>query len=571
MTSAERNTGTRGNAKAAKPQLSRRGKASAQSRTTSSDDERHAGQPQFIAAAGLSGLLIWLSFPPVNLWPMAWLAPVGWVWLILLPRMPGKRPYRTLYVVGCFHWLLIIHWIRLPHWTANFGWLALSLYLGCYLPLFIGLARVATHRLRVPIVLAAPMIWTGLELARAYMLTGFSMAQLGHTQVNWPMLLQVADLGGAYTVSFLIMLVAACLVKAWSVRSSMSVAYVGFGLAAIGATLAYGRWRIEQPIENKTSPVKVALIQGSIDTQFDLAPEEYIDAFPEHMDLSRQAIRDHDDLDLIVWPESTYTGGLPRVMVDPDFVETDELRERLTAEDVRRGVDKENEKNHWVSSVLQTPLLVGCEAMHFRASRVDRFNSALLIDISGDIIGRYDKMHPVMFGEYIPFGNVFPGLYDLTPMDGGLTAGQAPVVFEVGGLKFCPSICYENTVSQLIRNQVSRLIDEGAEPDILVTVTNDGWFWGSSQLDMHLACGVFRAIECRKPMLIAANTGFSASIDGNGRVLEQGPRRQKAVLTVTAAKDGRSSAYLLWGDCFAMACTALCVLAGLVGILRPTR
>ena len=95
----------------------------------------------------------------------------------------------------------------------------------------------------------------------------------------------------------------------------------------------------------------------------------------------------------------------------------------------------------------------------------------------------------------------------------------------LGGVRIAPNICYESVLSHVIRRQVNALAAEGREPDMLVNLTNDGWFWGSSELDMHLACGVFRAVECRKPLLIAANTGFSAWIDGDGRILEQGPRR----------------------------------------------
>ena len=84
--------------------------------------------------------------------------------------------------------------------------------------------------------------------------------------------------------------------------------------------------------------------------------------------------------------------------------------------------------------------------------------------------------------------------------------------------RIAPNICYETVLSHVIRGQVNALTAEGREPDVLINLTNDGWFWGSSELDMHLACGVFRAVECRKPLLIAANTGFSAWIDGDGRI-----------------------------------------------------
>lgn len=104
------------------------------------------------------------------------------------------------------------------------------------------------------------------------------------------------------------------------------------------------------------------------------------------------------------------------------------------------------------------------------------------------------------------------------------------------------------------------------EPDILVNLTNDGWFWGSSELDMHLACAVFRAIECRKPSLIAANTGFSAWIDSNGRIKAQGRRRLTDVIVATPEIDERHSPYLDYGDVPAGLCLLATVALAIVGI-----
>ena len=113
----------------------------------------------------------------------------------------------------------------------------------------------------------------------------------------------------------------------------------------------------------------------------------------------------------------------------------------------------------------------------------------------------------------------------------------------MNGVRICPSICFENTVPHLIRRQVRDLRAQGTPPDLLVTITNDGWFWGSSLLDLHLACGAFRAIETRLPALIAANTGFSAWIDDCGRIRSQGPRRQEGVVVAEVIPTARSSLY----------------------------
>ena len=180
-----------------------------------------------------------------------------------------------------------------------------------------------------------------------------------------------------------------------------------------------------------------------------------------------------------------------------------------------------------------------------------------------------------MFGEYTPFAEYFPWLYRLTPLTGTLAPGERPESFELrwgGGVcRIAPNICYETVLSHVIRRQVNALTAEGREPDILINLTNDGWFWGSSELDMHLACGVFRAVECRKPLLIAANTGFSAWIDGDGRIQRQGPRRATAVIIAEPRLDGRYSWYLAHGDWFAGVCLAACGLCGLVGICGRVR
>ena len=131
-----------------------------------------------LAIALFGGVLIYASFPPLNLWPLAWVATVPWLLLVQAEKLPGRRPYAVLYFAGFVHWLVLVQWMRLGHWAAHFGLLAGSLYLAAYLPAFIGSSRIAVHRLRVPLVIAAPVVWVGLECLRGWLLTGFSMALL---------------------------------------------------------------------------------------------------------------------------------------------------------------------------------------------------------------------------------------------------------------------------------------------------------------------------------------------------------------------------------------------------------
>ena len=219
-----------------------------------------------------------------------------------------------------------------------------------------------------------------------------------------------------------------------------------------------------------------------------------------------------------------------------------------------------------VAHAVDVPLLLGVDAYRFGPDGERLFNSAAYVARDGRLLGQYDKIHLVMFGEYTPFVEYIPWLQHFTPLTGNAAHGNRSVAFDVGGVRIAPNICYETVLPHVIRRQVNALAAEGREPDILVNLTNDGWFWGSSELDMHLACGVFRAVECRKPLLIAANTGFSAWIDGNGRIQEQGPRRATAVIVAEPRLDRRRSWYLAHGDWFAGVCLAACGLCGLVGI-----
>jgi apolipoprotein N-acyltransferase len=133
-------------------------------------------------------------------------------------------------------------------------------------------------------------------------------------------------------------------------------------------------------------------------------------------------------------------------------------------------------------------------------------------------------------------------------------------------IRFAPNICYETIFSRDLRNQINTLKAQGREPDVLINLSNDGWYWSSSELDQLFACSVFRAVECRKPYVIAANTGFSGSIDASGAVLLKGPRHDSATLLAEVQLDSRRSLYLQYGDWPAGVCLACCVFFAGVGL-----
>lgn len=532
-----------------------------------------------LGLAALGSLLLWAAFPPLDWGWLAWLAPIPWLWLVRQDRLQGRRPYLAIAAAGLAFWMGVLHWLRLPHWATSFGWLALSGYLAVYLPLFVGLSRMAVHRFGWPLIVAAPVVWTGLELFRTWFLTGFGMAALGFTQHRWIAMIQISDLAGAYAVSFVVMFVAACATRMLPCAGQPFDWRPALPLAGlVAAALGYGHARLagDSTPSASQSPaaLKVALIQGCIDTEFKNEPGRPLRIYKQYLDLSRKALRAHADLDLVVWPETMF--GYSCLTADRSLLApaTADVRwRRLLADEVARSETFLAQTARAFSSgkAAKPALLLGVDIAHCAGeNQMLHFNSALFLDSSGRLRGRYDKMHPVIFGEYVPLGDSFPWLYRLTPMAGGIEAGGAPQAFDVAGLRLSPNICFETCVPHLIRRQVGCLRRDGQEPDVLVNLTNDGWFWGSSELDMHLACGVFRAVECRKPLVIAANTGFSAFIDGSGRVVGRGKRHETDFVVAEVSRDPRTSPYVRYGDWPAGLCLLLTMLLPVAAVVRPT-
>lgn len=530
------------------------------------DEARSPTRPWRTLTLGLAGSFLgFLALPPADLWPLAWIAPIPWVLLIRSPSLSGRRPYRALYLAGFAYWAMAMQWLRLPHPATAVGGIVLCAYLGVYLPLFVGLSRVAVWRWRLPLALVCPVVWTGLELGRSYFASGFNFANLTHSQVHWLTLIQLADLAGAYGISFLLLLVAAGVARAipWAGRPG-SIASALVALAALAGALGYGHVRLG---EETTRPgVRVALVQGAIDTRFD-QPVPAEESMRQYIELSRQAAEAKPRPDLIVWPEAMFRSPLlthDEEIVLPDGFPLTEEEFKDRESDTRRALEDFAGKRKG----LGVPVLVGLDTVHADRTGITRYNSALLIDPQEGVGQRYDKVHPVMFGEYIPFAKWAPWLYRWTPLEGGIEAGERTTVFRVGETKLAATICFESMLPQLPRGQVASARSRGEEPDVLLNLSNDGWFWGSSALDLHLACNILRAVECRKPMLVAANTGISAWIDGSGRVLARGPKRKTEVIVADAQIDGRRSWYVVWGDGPVSVCLLFVIAIGLVAAME---
>lgn len=524
--------------------------------------------------AGLGALLLWMALPPLGWWPLAFVAPVIWIVLIRRPGLPGKRPYWAIWLAGFLFWLIELYWMAMPHPSTGVGWVAASAYLAGLLALFIGLSRVAVHRLGISVVIAAPVVWMGLELVRGHLWGGFTMASLGHAIYPWTAMIQTADLAGAYGVGFVVMSLAACCGRQIRLgeeeRRSTWPAWVGMLMFA--ATLAYGYVRMGQV--NDDPVAHIALIQGSTDITLEMGSEKKREMHREHWALTLDTVASAPSLDLVMWPESTFYDDIYSIEDGAAIPagwrgKAEEFHLQLTE---HGEATRQNVMN--AAEILGVPFLVGLTRRNFEPRGEAVYNSAVLATKSDesqdayDKLQLYDKIHLVMFGEYFPFADKLRVLYQFTPVNTlsiGLQAGKEPVAFQLNGLCLAPNICYESVVPQVIRRQVNELAAKGQEPDVLVNLSNDGWFFGSNALDLHMICGVFRAVECRKPFLAAANTGLSAWIDGNGQIRKQGPRLATAVIIADVSKDGRRSLYLWWGDLPAGLCLLACAALAWIG------
>ncbi len=561
----------------------------------------------------LSAALCWAMFTPLD-W--GWLGWVAFVPVLLLCRIRRKTRwmYTALAVSSFAGSLAMLQWMRLGDRSMYPAWAALSAYVALYLPLFIGLTRVAVHRVGVPLMLAAPVVWTGLEFLRAHLMTGFPWYFLGHSQHHWAELIQISDLLGAYGVSFVIMLTSACMAgmvptrflrrfrllpseeqhqpERYVVPVARQRWQVAACLTVMAATLAYGYVRRGQA-SFEAGP-RVALIQGNFPTSVKHDPEQWNDVFRMHRYLTGQAVPHQPDL--VVWPETMFRW--PLLQHGPDM--TDEQ-----LEDAHPRVPLKAWKDRTVPDELlnlaeeaNAAAIIGLDSLEATADSAGHYNSAAFIVPQKGITARYDKLHRVPFGEYIPLRDKLPWLQKLTPFGGdfGIDAGQAIRIFDDGQWRYAPLICFEDTVPHLVRQVINVSGQEGKPADVLVNLTNDGWFHGSSELDQHLITARFRCIETRTPMVRAVNAGISAIVDGDGLVVEpevfidldglaEGPPRKSirdpktgrfhrqlnCALISPVPLDPRNSLYVRWGDWFASICAACCLCLVIAGFaFKPT-
>jgi apolipoprotein N-acyltransferase len=480
----------------------------------------HEGATRTVLAALLTGGLLWLSFFPVA---CGWLGWVALVPLLVLVRATGsaRRTYLSAWLAGVTFFVPVLQWMRVADERMYYTWIALALYCSLYFPAAIGLLRCLDRRTRLPLVLTVPIVWTALEYLRAHLMTGFPWYFLSHTQHDFLPLIQIADLGGAYAVTFVIAAFNALVFeflcrlrlfrRVFALPESNASGWpsllgqVATVTVLLSGTFLYGFWRLED--SNFAPGPLVALIQSNLDQRIrNMAggDESYRQMFEHNRQLTNYACSQEQKPELIVWPETSLPGEWHVSGDDNNVAQKGEPREVQSLIAMR-----------WKTNVL---LGIASRVKEADGKELS-YNSAVLVRPNGEAVGRYDKMHRVPFGEYVPLQDWFPWMAKFAPYDYdyGVEPGKRATTFQIDPHdNFGVVICYEDTDPQLARQYV----EGGAKANYLLNISNDGWFDGSAEHEQHLAICRFRAIECRRAMARAVNMGISVVIDGNGRVLQ---------------------------------------------------
>ncbi|NLE30239.1 MAG: apolipoprotein N-acyltransferase [Phycisphaerae bacterium] len=475
-----------------------------------------------LALAGAGVLLYTLIFPPFDI---AWLAFFALVpWLILIFRCGPREQFIFSMLTGLGFYLINVHWI-LPITIP--GYISMSIYLALYWPVT-GMLIRAMYRHGVPIVLTVPMAWVALEYIRGLGPLGFQWFYLGHSQADHLSLIQIADIGGAYAVSFMAALINAAIFELFHFRKSLSNRHklIDFATAAavLIATVFYGQWRLSQ---NMTRPGPViTVIQEDFPIFVEGESPDIYDVFDGHLQLSFRAIADHPDM--IIWPETSIG-----VSINPEFLNAKPTKKNYQYEQPHSEVFVETLTK--LARTARAYLIVGALSKEFNPEghypEVDKYNSAIIFDRQGNYADRYDKIRPVLFGEVVPFRHSIPWLYrflneNMTPYgrDGfeysltqGRTLKQFTLPTDTGDYRYAIAICYEDTMADLVRENAATTTHK--KPiDFLVNLSNDGWFNHSSELPQHLKICVFRAVENRLTIARSVNTGISGFINPDGSI-----------------------------------------------------
>jgi len=495
----------------------------------------------------ISGFLLTSLFPKYNFWFLSVIALVPYFATLIY-----KNDKLKLYHVFLSALLLGLTWNLSSIWWMSYVSPLATLALSFFVALFLAISITIGCRLTikgVPYWLSFTAAWMVFETLSTYCLTGFPWLLLGYSWRKLLVMIQVSDLAGPYAVSFLIVFFNAAFAQIISAKLKrekmnfsplitvffLSILYCVYGIITIR------KLKNEAYVEK----INIACIQAYIPSLVKHDSNQNVDILKTYSELTIKASKSNPDL--IIWPET----ALPGYFFD----------KRITHKVVTNLV-----------KYVNIPLMTGLCRRDISADYyLNYYNSAGLIEPSGNVIGLYDKMHLVMFGEYVPYAKYFPFFKLLTPIDGSFSCGSGShtlaLAIKTNTFEFGPLICFEDVFGYLARGMAR------AGADILVNLTNDGWFRDSPQPYQHAYISAFRAIETHRPLIRSTNSGITTYINRYGKIVALLKKDGKSVdvsgimHAVVPVYKRKNTIYTKFGDWFLI---SWCIIAGalVIGTIR---
>jgi len=506
-----------------------------------------------IFLALLSGLLLTLACPKSGLFWLAWFA-----LLPLLLALRNLSPLNGFYLgfcAGLTHYLTLVYW--LAHTMQTYGHLPVYLslpvlfVLAAYLALYIAFFSMMVTRLcamPLTLLLTVPFLWVSLEYVRTFLFTGFPWELIGYTQFNVLPLIQISDILGVYGVSFciafgnaVIFVMFLYLTKNDWQENTVTKRFAAASILSFAVILAlvwfYGTRRIHavDKLSADSPSAKVAVVQGNIDQAVKWKPAFQHSSTLKYIKLSLQA-KQHKP-DLIVWPETA----------TPFYF----LHHKELSLLVLKGVED-----------IGTDFLIGSPSFRSGEHGLEYYNSAYLVGPKGNVYGRYNKAHLVPFGEYVPLKKWLPFIDKMVAGVGDFRPGKKGHTLPWGNYRLGIQICYEIIFPDLARAMTKN------NAALLVNITNDAWYGKTSAPYQHFSMTIFRAVENRRALIRAANTGISGFIDPAGRVVAATQLFEEALLTQSVPLLQTTTFYSRFGDLFAIFCLAATLLLALLNFKR---
>ncbi len=488
-----------------------------------------------IFLASLSGVLTFLAFPPFEFAPLAWVCLVPL--LLAIKGCTLKRAFLYSCLTGVIFFSLLLYWL------ANVsvpGLIILVIVLSALYGLF-GIVAGLVMKYGLDLFIL-PFAWVAFEYVRSNIFSGFPWGLLGYSQYRVINLIQIADITGAYGVSFLIATFNVAVFSAF-IRSRKKTAYMMIALFLIIAATSYSIYRFDN-YRIWGSP-RLSVVQGNIPQNEKWDTKFAEDIIKKYTRLTEEAAKTAPAL--IVWPETSY----------PYLVEGKER----SAEEVSSLASREG-----------IPILAG---FAYREGD-NNYNAAMLFDEKGNLSNVYYKRHLVPFGEYVPFSKYLSFLRRyIDKTIGDFARGDAYTLFSLKSVTTTPSpsgtrlrethfynfgvlICFEDIFPYIMREFVL----DGAS--FMINITNDAWFGDTAASLQHLQASVFRAVENRTPVIRAANTGISCFVNSTGKVsscVEAGGKKNFVEGFATDRVDiyAGKSFYTVYGDVFVYFCAFMMI------------